>query len=114
MYISSYVSSWITRVYVALRGVGVWFKAGYLFILPPGILLLVIWLLGYGWIELTVMFTLGMIFIIAEMFNYAIERLCSLISPALNEDVRVVKDICAGAVAVSGTVLVAVGLYIIF
>lgn len=109
-----YIVNLIRRTYVALKGFLTWFRVGYPFILLPSALLLAVWLLGYGWIELTIVFALGMILIVAEMFNYAIERLCNLVSPNKNEDVRIIKDVCAGTVLVSGTVLVVVGLYIIF
>lgn len=109
-----YILSWLKRIRTGTRGFLIWFKVGYQFILPPGILLLTIWLLGYGWIELTIVFALGMILIIAEMFNYAIEKLCNLVEPNKSKEVKIIKDICAGTVAISGTVLVIVGLYIIF
>lgn len=113
MHVSSYALSWIRRIRASLKGFGTWFKVGYPFVLLPGALLLAIWLLGYGWIELTVVFTLGMILIIAEMFNYAIEKLCSLIGPNMSEEVKIIKDVCAGTVLVSAVVLVTVGLYIL-
>ncbi len=114
MSVGRYITEWLVRVRAALRGFLTWFKAGYPFVLLPGVLLLAVWLLGYGWIELTIVFALGMILVVAEMFNYAIEKLCNLVSPDRSAEARTIKDICAGTVAVSGTVLVIVGLYIIF
>jgi diacylglycerol kinase len=50
---------------------------------------------------------------VAEMLNTAIERLCNLINPSFSEEVRVIKDICAAAVLISGLALVVVGIWII-
>ena len=108
-----YLVSWVIRTKVGIRGFIEWIKVGYPFAVLPGILLLVAWLMGYGWLELVVIFSLGMILIIAEMFNYAIEKLCNLVEYRLDEDIRVIKDILAGTVFVSGMVLVAVSLYVI-
>lgn len=108
-----YILGWVRRVIVGTRGFFEWVKVGYPFVVLPGVLLVVTWLMGYGWLELVIIFSLGMILIIAEMFNYAIEKLCNFVEGKLNEDIRVIKDISAGAVFVSGVTLVAVSLYII-
>jgi diacylglycerol kinase len=50
---------------------------------------------------------------VAEMLNYAIEKVCDLIDISLNPKIRDIKDICAGAVLVSGIILGIVGLWII-
>lgn len=109
----NFILGWMERIIIALRGAVTWSRVGYLFILLPGIFLLVMWLLGYGWIELTIIFALGMIFIMAEMFNYAIEKLCNLVGTGTDNEIGAVKDVCAGAVLVSGVVLITVWVYII-
>lgn len=108
-----YVRNWVRRTVIAFRGFQIWLKVGYPFALLPAVFLLVIWLMGYGWLELAIVLSLGMVLVIAEMFNYAIEKLCNKVLPNTSEDIRVIKDICAGAVLVSGLVLIIVFLYII-
>ena len=109
----SYILGWVKRTIVGIRGFISWIRVGYPFAILPGTLLLITWLMGYGWLELIIIFSLGMILVIAEMFNYAIEKLCNLVEHKLDEDVRVIKDILAGTVLLSGVTLVVVSLYII-
>lgn len=109
----AYVLSWIRRTAIGFRGFRTWVRVGYPFALIPGVLLLTIWLMGYGWLEIVIVFALGMILVIAEMFNYAIEKLCNLVNTQYDDRIKTVKDICAGTVLVSAAVLVTVALYII-
>lgn len=108
-----YVFGWLSRIRIAFEGLFVWAKKGLPFVLLPGILMLVAWLMGCGRFAIAIIFSLGMILVMAEMFNYAIERLCNVVDTNMNREIKVVKDVCAGAVLVSGGVLIAVSLYII-
>jgi len=48
------------------------------------------------------------------MLNYAIEKLCNLTAGTYyNPEVKLIKDLCAGAVLTSGVVLGLAGLWII-
>lgn len=105
-----YLLGWVRRIAIGLEGFKIWLKVGYPFVLLSLVLLLAVWLMGYGWLELIIVFALGMVFIMAEMFNYAIEKLCNIVG---GREIKIVKDISAGAVLVSGIVLIAVSLYII-
>lgn len=51
--------------------------------------------------EWLVVLVLIVIVITAEMLNTAIEKTCDLISKEKNEEIKVIKDISAGAVLVS-------------
>ena len=108
-----YISSWLRRTRIAFDGFFAWVKHGYPFVLLPGILLVIAWLTGHSWVALTIIFSLGMVLVIAEMFNFAIERLCGVVDSNINKEIKIVKDVCAGTVLVSGGVLIAVSLYII-
>ncbi len=74
-----YFSSWLRRTLIAVMGFFAWIKHSYPFVLLPSTLLLFVWLMEYGWLEKTIIFSLGMILVIAEMFNYAIEKLCNVV-----------------------------------
>ncbi len=61
-----YFSSWLRRTLIAVRGFFAWIKHSYPFVLLPSTLLLFVWLMEYGWLEKTIIFSLGMILVIAE------------------------------------------------
>jgi diacylglycerol kinase len=47
------------------------------------------------WIVITICIAAILAF---EMFNTAIEHLCNIVQPSLHPTVKVIKDVCAGAV----------------
>lgn len=108
-----WIYRWLTRVRIGFKGLFFWLKTERsLFILWLLILLGAI-LRGSSNFHIWVILILGTCLMVAEMLNTAIERLCNLIIPGFSEEVRVIKDICAAAVLVSGLALVVVGIWII-
>ena len=83
--------------------------------------LVLLWLLiltaavlgGCSVVQAWVILILGACLMITEMVNTAIERLCNLLEPNYNTEVKAIKDVCAGAVLVSGLALIVVGSWII-
>lgn len=63
--------------------------------------------------ELILLFLTISLVLIAEMFNTAVESITNMISQSYHPSIRVVKDICAGAVFISVINAVVVG-YLIF
>jgi diacylglycerol kinase len=63
------------------------------------------------WMVITIMI---MTVWIAEMINTAIEKLCNLVQPGIHEQIRVVKDIAAGAVLIAsiGSIVTAAIIFI--
>ncbi len=49
----------------------------------------------YEWMVITICIALTLTF---EMFNTAIEHLCNIVQPSLHPAVKIIKDVCAGAV----------------
>jgi diacylglycerol kinase (ATP) len=60
----------------------------------------------FEWVAMSIV--AGMVFL-TELLNTAIERLADLVEPKWNDDIRVIKDYCAGAVLVSAVVSIVVG-----
>lgn len=50
--------------------------------------------------------------IVAEMLNYAIEKVCDLIKPTPDPRVKIIKDVSAAAVLVAAMISVIVGIII--
>jgi diacylglycerol kinase (ATP) len=50
--------------------------------------------------------------LVAEAFNTAIEKLCDLYSPGYNPQIKVIKDVSAGAVLIAAAGSVVAGLFI--
>ena len=48
----------------------------------------------------------------SEVFNYALERLCDKVHSEYNEQIKIIKDISAGAVLIAAIISVIVGLII--
>ena len=57
---------------------------------------------------------LGATLTVTEMLNYAIEKLCDVVTAKKDGRVKAIKDVCAGAVLVAMVVLGVVGLWIIW
>lgn len=96
-----------------MRGFALWLKVGYPFVILFLAVLIAALMRGANWMHIWIILTLGATLTIAEMINYAIERLCDMVTVEKNDNIRAVKDICAGAVLVAGLVLAVVGLWVI-
>lgn len=104
---------WAFRISCAVRGLGLWGKKGYPFVLLPAFMLLTGWLVGARWNLLTPIALLGTVLVAVEIFNTAIEKLCNLIDGKNNKKIKNIKDICASAVLVFGIALTATWLWVI-
>ncbi len=67
-------------------------------------------LLGVSNAELAAIFFAIIVVFVAEVINTAIEKTLDIIEPKHSEDVRVIKDIAAGAVLVAAIGAAAIGL----
>jgi diacylglycerol kinase len=52
--------------------------------------------------------------LILEMLNTAIERLCDIVSPSRMPQIKIIKDIAAGAVLLGAVASVCIGSFIFF
>ena len=77
---------------VAVLGAGYWFKIS-----------------SMEWIA--VVFAIGIV-ISTEMLNTAIEKLTDMVSPQINEQAKLVKDLAAGAVLIAALTAFIIGLII--
>jgi diacylglycerol kinase (ATP) len=77
---------------VAVLGAGYWFKIS-----------------SMEWIA--VVFAIGIV-ISAEMLNTAIEKLTDMVSPQINPQAKIVKDLAAGAVLIASLTAFSIGLII--
>lgn len=76
------------------------------------ITLLIAVLLGVSNAELAAIFFAIIMVFIAEVINTAIEKILDIVEPKHSEDVRIIKDIAAGAVLVAAIGAAAIGLAI--
>jgi diacylglycerol kinase len=111
--IRRWICRWLTRERIGFEGLFLWLRTERSLFLLWLVILLVALLRGSSDLHIWVILILGTCLMVAEMLNTAIERLCNLINPGFSEEVRVIKDICAAAVLVSGLALVVVGSWII-
>ena len=63
------------------------------------------------WQVVAVFFVAALVFVV-EFINTAFERLLNLIKPQFHEEVRDIKDLCAGAVLIAAGAAVVVGLLV--
>ncbi len=104
---------WFSRIWVSMEGFVAWLKVGYPFIL------LFLGVLGIAlyrqveWLHIWIILVLGATLTVAEMLNYAIEKLCDVVTTKKDSRIKEIKDICAGAVLVAGLALGVVGIWII-
>lgn len=96
-----------------MRGFALWFEVGYPFVILFLVVLGVALMRGANWLHIWIILTLGATLTIAEMLNYAIERLCDMVKPKKDSRIKDIKDICSGAVLVAGLALAVVGLWVI-
>lgn len=106
---------YLSRINNGIRGIWRWLKVGKLFVTFFLVILIASLLTVDNWLHIWVILILGAVLTIAEMLNYAIEQLCDLIvGKGYNDQVRLIKDVCAGAVLAAGAILGIAGLWIIF
>jgi len=81
-------------------------------------LILAILVIGAGFILnieytewLAIIFCIGLV-LTTEAINSAIERICDIVNPAKNENIKTIKDMSAAAVFISSVVAVIVGLVV--
>jgi len=104
---------WFRRIWISIRGFALWLKVGYPFVILFLAVLIAALMRGANWLHIWIILTLGATLTIAEMLNYAIERLCDVVKPQNDGRIRDVKDLCSGAVLVAGLALGIVGLWVI-
>ena len=64
-----------------------------------------------SWEWIAILFAIGLVWL-AEMFNTCFERLTDFISPGKQPQIKLIKDMAAGAVLVAAAIALAVGLII--
>jgi len=64
-----------------------------------------------SWEWIAILFAIGLVWM-AEMFNTCFERLTDFISPGKQPQIKLIKDMAAGAVLVAAAIALAVGLII--
>ena len=104
---------WFSRIWVSMRGFALWLKVGYPFVILFLSVLVVALISEAEWLHIWIILTLGATLTIAEMLNYAIERLCDVVKPKRDGRIKDIKDICSGAVLVAGLALGVVGVWVI-
>lgn len=58
------------------------------------------------WVIITICIALTLAF---EMFNTALEHLCNIVQPSIHPTVKIIKDVCAGAVLIIALMSVVCG-----
>ena len=104
---------WLKRLKSGFAGLLTWIRIAWPFVFLWAAVLLGAVLAGCSIAQVWIILTLGTCLMIAEMLNTAIERLCDVVEPHYNDTIGAIKDICAGAVLVSGLALIVVGAWII-
>jgi diacylglycerol kinase len=112
--IQSVIRTLLERTKNAIRGYFLWLKVGWPFAVLTCVVLAAVLLTIEQWIHVWVVLILGTVFTVLEMLNYAVERLCNLCAGTkYNNEVRIIKDVCAGTILVSGLALGAVALWVV-
>lgn len=97
-----------------MGGFTIWLQVGYPFILLFLIVLGVAVYRQVNWLNIWIILVLGATLTVTEMLNYAIEKLCDVVTAKKDGRVKEIKDVCSGAVLVAGLALGIVGLWIIW
>jgi len=104
---------WFRRIWISIRGFALWLKVGYPFVILFLAVLIAALMRGANWLHIWIILTLGATLTIAEMLNYAIEKLCDVVKPKKDGRIKDIKDLCSGAVLVAGLALGVVGVWVI-
>jgi diacylglycerol kinase (ATP) len=62
------------------------------------------------WVAFTIV--IGLVFIL-EIINTTLERIANFISPQINEDIKIIKDLAAAAVLIAAIVAIIIGTIIL-
>ena len=112
--IQSAIRDLTARTKNGIRGYFIWLKAGWPFVVLVAVVLAAAFLILDKWLHVWVVLVLGTVLTVTEMLNYAMERVCDkCFGTKYDEEVKIIKDVFAGAVLVSGLSLGAVGFWII-
>ena len=109
------VNTWLLRFRYAWHGIGISFRTEHSmwihFFSTIAVAILSV-IKGVAIIEAIVLaFSIGFVWV-AELFNTAIEKLADKVSMEFNEQIKIVKDLSAGAVLVASIVAAITGLLI--
>lgn len=107
----------IEAIKYAVNGIRVFFTTERNGQIQSGTALLVIFLgfiLEIDKIEWAVILFCIMLVISFEMINTAIEKLCNLVHPDFNPQIKIIKDLSAGAVLVAAILSAIIGIAIFF
>ena len=96
-----------------LNGFILWAKKGYAIVIISVVTILTAWLLGAHWNLLMPIVLLNVIFVVAEVLNTAIERICNIIDRKWNVEIGKVKDISSSAVWIVGLTLLVIWLWVV-
>jgi diacylglycerol kinase (ATP) len=109
------VNTWFRRFRYAWHGIRISFHTEHtmwIHLFSTIIVIILSVIKGVSAIETIVLvFSIGSVWV-AELFNTAIEKLADKVCMELNEKVKIVKDLAAGAVLVASIVALATGLLI--
>ena len=87
---------WFKRIWCSIQGFFTWFKVGYPFVALFLVVLGVALIRERSWLHIWILLILGTTLTVAEMLNYAIERLCDIVTTEKDNRVKIIKDVCAG------------------
>lgn len=97
------MTNWLRhRTLPAYNGFISWLLHGaWPFVVFPSVIFIIALILKWSVIEFAMLSVMSAILIVTEMINYAIERICDLIELNYDGRIKLIKDVAAGAVAVS-------------
>lgn len=105
---------WKKGLVVGIIGFWIWLKSEWLLVAIWLAIFMASLFTGADILHLWIILILGVCLMVSEMLNTAIEKLCNIVEPNYNSEIKVIKDICTGAVLVSGIALMVVGVWTIF
>lgn len=105
------IGRFILKVLLAIRGILLWKKHNLWYLLYPITLVLLSFILGLRQLYILFISYFGLIFIVSEIFNFAIEKLCNLYTKNNDNLIKDIKDISAGATLLSAVALLLFWLY---
>jgi diacylglycerol kinase len=103
----------VARTIIALRGLVTWVETGYIFLAFVVAILLGVWFSSGNWFHLWIVLILGAVLIVSEIVDTAVEHLCDAVDKNFNSEIKIAKDLCAGAVLLSAVIMTIVAGWII-